>query len=182
VLPISIGPDNAALTIRTEVEGRASRFGHRLTITFLEWSAKFDLDGEEATRIVVTVNTSSLKVTSGEGGVTPLSDIDRSVILRTALRSLQSESFPQASFSADSASRDGSEYTLSGNLEIAGQQQPCDIVVTVSDGDSVWQVSAHVSVLQTDFNIKPYSAILGSLKVADGVQIELTAEIPKPSE
>lgn len=182
MLPISIGPDNATLTIHTEVEGRASRFGHRLTLTFLDWNAQVDFNGEDAASVIVTVVTSKLEVTDGEGGVTPISDIDRSVILRTTLRSLKADTYPEATFSASDVTLDGSEYTLSGSMLIAGQQQPCEIAVSVSDGDRAWQVSAQVSVRQTDFKIKPYSAILGSLKVADQVQIRLTAEVAKPSK
>lgn len=180
-MPISFGPDNATLTIHTGVEGRASRFGHRLTITLQDWSAHVEFDGEEADRVQVNVKTAELEVTSGEGGVTPLSDIDRSVIRRTTLKSLKADSHPEATFSSDSVSRQGSQYSLVGTLRVADQPLSCEIAVSVSDSGDSWQVTSHISVRQSDFGIKPYSAILGSLKVSDLVEIELTADVPKHS-
>ena len=41
---------------------------------------------------------------------------------------------------------------------------------------------ATTTVRQTDFGIKPYSAFLGSLKVADAVQVEVNLDLSDVAE
>jgi len=40
-------------------------------------------------------------------------------------------------------------------------------------------ISAHAVVTPSDFSIKPYSLLMGSLRVANEVAIEFTARHPK---
>lgn len=177
VKSLELGPDNATLTIHTDVGGRASRFGHRLTITLLDWSARVEFSDSAPSSVRASAKTAELEITEGTGGVTPITDIDRGVIKRTALKSLDVDSHPTATFTSTDISKDSANYLLKGTLEIRGRQQECEIAVSVSESDSTAQIEAELPVVQSDFGVKPYSAILGTLKVVDEVKVRLSATV-----
>lgn len=178
--PISLGPSDGELILLTSVEGRAARFGHSLTLTMREWSASIHFEGDRADRVEVSVDVSSLEVTSGTGGATPLTDIDRALIRRTALKSLRSDSEPTATFISVAVDGAESNYRLNGGTTISGKRQPVEIDVGVTENPDSWSIIGRLDLLQSDFGIKPYSAILGSLKVTDRVNVQLKADIAKP--
>lgn len=180
MLPISLGPTDGDLIIRTSVEGRAARFGHALTLTFGEWSATIHFESDRAARVEVSVDVSSLEVTEGRGGATPLTDIDRALIRRTALKSLGTSSDPTSTFVSTAVDGNESDYQLKGELTIAGKHQTVEIEVGVTENPNSWSIVGKLDLLQSDFGIKPYSAILGSLKVTDRVDVHLTVEAKKP--
>lgn len=180
MLPISLGSADGDLIILTSVEGRAARFGHSLTLTLREWSATIHFEGDRADRVEVNVDVSSLEVTSGKGGATPITDIDRALIRRTALKSLRADSDPTATFVSSAVNGGESNYQLIGELTIAGKQQPANIEVGVTENPTSWSIVGRLDLLQRDFGIKPYSAILGSLQVTDRVNVQMKADIAKP--
>jgi hypothetical protein len=47
--------------------------------------------------------------------------------------------------------------------------------LTLADG----RATGSITVTQTDFGIKPYSAMLGQLKVSDDVTVELDIALPQ---
>ena len=57
---------------------------------------------------------------------------------------------------------------------VAAHEIPVGAQITLADGHA----SAAIPVLQSDFGVKPYSLMLGQLKVADEVIVEIDAEIP----
>ena len=61
-----------------------------------------------------------------------------------------------------------------GELTIHGVTQPLSASLALADG----RATASIPVRQTDFGVKPYSLMLGQLKVADEVIVEIDAEIP----
>ena len=65
-------------------------------------------------------------------------------------------------------------FALNGDLTIGGAGRPVRIDLTQS-GE---RVSGRTTIRQTDFGIKPYSAMLGALKVADSVDIEVDVRLP----
>jgi polyisoprenoid-binding protein YceI len=62
---------------------------------------------------------------------------------------------------------------VEGDLTLLGRTRPIAFDVTVADGT----LHAVAVVTQTDFGIKPYSALFGALKVADEVKVELEARL-----
>ncbi len=49
------------------------------------------------------------------------------------------------------------------------------------DLDDTWRLSTQTVVRQSEFGVKPYSQLLGSLKVADDVSVSFTAQHVKDS-
>lgn len=170
---MKLGPDNGTVTVRTGVAGSASRMGHRLVIQVQEWSAEVEMDGQVPVSVRFAAGLDSLRVQSGSGGVTPLTVVDKQVIRRNAAKVLQSDTYPQAVFEGTVSQTDGG-MVVSGELQIHGVTQQLTTTLCV-DGR---HVTAAIPVAQTDFGLKPYSAMVGQLKVLDEVSVEVDIEVP----
>ena len=59
--------------------------------------------------------------------------------------------------------------------------RPQTVDVRTEDLEDRWSLSSETTVGQSDFGIKPYSQLLGALKVADDVRVSFTAQCAKQS-
>jgi YceI-like domain len=140
---MDFGPDNATLTVHTKRAGAAAKAGHDLTIAVERWSASLD-DGE----LSLEADPASLKVLEGHGGITPLGDEEKAAIKQTI----------------DEEILKGRPISYrSGQLTLNGVTRP--VAFSFSGGEG------RAEVKQSDFAIKPYSALFGTLKVADVVEV-----------
>nr|WP_240163283.1 YceI family protein [Mycolicibacterium sphagni] len=167
------------MQILTGVGGPAAKMGHRLTIAMASWRADVQWRGKQPVGVELVVDVDSLQVIKGEGGVTPLTGPEKGVVRSNALKALDVKKYPQITFSAEDISKTEAGYRLDGTVEIHGTSRPQTVDVAVGDSGDVWVMSASVPVLQTQFGVKPYSLFVGSLKVADEVNLRFTARHPK---
>lgn len=121
----------------------------------------------------VEVEVDSLEVREGLGGVKPLTDKDRADIRNTLRGILDSEIHPQIRFNSRVVTRSAESVTVEGDLTIRGETQP----VTVGGEFTDDRVRGSATVTQTRWGIKPYSAFLGALKLADDVGVEFDAAL-----
>jgi len=170
----TLGPDSGELLLRTGVTGSASRMGHRLTIAMRAWHATVEWDGEVPSGIEMTVDLDSLDVLRGEGGMTPLSGAEKILIRSNALKTLRAKKVPQAQFRSTSIERSGSAVRIVGLLDLAGRTAEQTVEVEVSD-ESLLGTAV---VRHSDFGIKPYSMLMGAMKVADEVGVSLAVTRP----
>ena len=167
------------LLIRTGVAGRAAQMGHRLTIAMRSWQATTQWNSGEPVSAELTVDAGSLEVVRGEGGLTPLSGPEKILVRSNALRSLGARRFPRITFAAKTIEKTEEGYRLTGALTIHGKTREQTVEVRTDDLDGSWWLSSETTVRQSEFGIKPYSQLLGSLKVADDVTVSFTAECAK---
>ena len=174
-----LNQSHGSLLIRTTVEGRAARMGHRLTLEVSAWTAEVELTHGQPTSAVLHVDLSSIEVMAAEGGVTPLTPVDRSVIKRNANKSLKTDKHPEGVFEVPAVSElvDG-QYELRGTLTLANKSAPFTVTLHAEREDSAWTISTGTSVRQSDFGIKPYSLMVGAVRVGDEVAIEFHATFP----
>lgn len=151
-----MGPQDAKLIVKTYRQGVASAVGHDLVIEVASWEATYD-DGA----LELTADPASFTVLEGNNGIKPLSDKDRKDIAKTITTKILGTS--------PIVFRSNGEN--SGTLELAGNARPISFAIT-TDPDGTFTAAAVVK--QTDWGIKPYSALLGALKVRD--EVEVTAE------
>jgi polyisoprenoid-binding protein YceI len=111
----------------------------------------------------------------GEGGVTPLSGPEKALVRANALKVLDAKRFPQIRFDADDIEETRDGYRLTGTLEIHGRSNRHVVDVRVQDVGDSWQLSSDADVRQTEFGIKPYSMLMGAMKVADDVTVSIRA-------
>ncbi|MEH3156620.1 MAG: YceI family protein [Gordonia paraffinivorans] len=170
--------DDALLEIRTDVTGKAATMGHRLTIVVTRWRAVVDRDGDRPTAVELTAEVDSLDVVHGEGGVTPLLGPEKMVARSNALKTLDAKRHPYIVFRADTVDSTESGLRLDGTLEIHGVTRAHAVDLSVEDDDGKRRLSMESVVRQSDFDVKPYSQLLGAMKVVDEVVVAFTATVP----
>nr|WP_142280126.1 YceI family protein [Mycobacterium paraense] len=167
------------LSIRTGVTGRAARMGHRLTIAMTRWEATVAWAGAEPVTAELAVDVDSFEVLHGEGGVKGLSGPEKVLVKSNALKSLDAKRYPEIRFAADTIDKADDGYRLTGKLHIRGKSRKHVIDLRTTDLGDEWRMSVESTVRQTDYGVKPYSLLMGSVKVADEVSVSFTATHPK---
>jgi polyisoprenoid-binding protein YceI len=175
----TLNPDDGELLVRTGVAGRAAKMGHRLTIAMNCWQATVMWSDGEPAAAELEVDVDSLQVLQGEGGLTPLSGPEKILVRSNALRQLGAGRFPQICFSADTIEHRPDGYRLAGTLQIRGKTRPQVIDLLTEDLGDAWRLSGQAVVRQSEFGVKPYSMVMGSLKVADDVTVSFNAQRAK---
>lgn len=177
----SIGPQDGTLAIHTYRAGMGAKVGHDLVLQATQWSGSVDLDPDNpsASAVDVTVDARSFQVVSGTGGVKPLSDKDRADICKNIdEKILQTAKFPEITFRSTEVVGSAPQVTVHGELTIHGQTHPATLDVTVEDSGGAAQARATTTIVQSDFGIKPFSAMLGALKVRDDVELDIELHLP----
>lgn len=177
--PWTLDASDGELLVRTGVTGRAAKMGHRLTIAMQRWQATVQWTEGEPARVALTVDVDSLEVLHGEGGVKALSGPEKALVRSNALKSLDAARFPEISFDADIIEKVPDGYRLTGTLRIHGKTRDQVIDLRTADLGNAWQLSTEAVVRQSDFGVKPYSLLMGSLKVADAVTVSFRGQRAK---
>lgn len=164
----SFGPNNGEMLVKIFREGMAKKAGHDLIIEVGNWSASANI-AETVTESSFsgTADVSSFSVRAGVGGVKPLSDGDKADIKKNITQKILTT--PAISF--ESTGANPSTNTVTGNMTIMGKSVPVDVKLTEAGG----KVNANLTVVQSKWGIKPFSAMMGALKVRDSVDIEISA-------
>jgi polyisoprenoid-binding protein YceI len=173
----ALGPPHARLTIRTRRSGAAAKAGHDLLIEVERWGATVDVAPDPAQSVFeLNADSRSLKVVEGTGGMKALGDDDRSSIMTT----INEEVLKGApiTFRSTAVRPDGDgRFHVTGDLEIANGISLIAFDITISDDG---RLTGGATVRQTEWGIKPYSALFGALKVADEVAVEVEGTL-KPA-
>ncbi|MBY0441389.1 MAG: YceI family protein [Mycobacteriaceae bacterium] len=159
----------------TGVAGRAAALGHRLTLVMRQWQATVQWSGGQPVGAQLVVAVDSLEVLRGDGGVKGLSGPEKTLVRSNALKTLNAERFPQICFTADTIDQTQDGYLLGGVLQIHGVSRDQVINLRTKDCGDSWQMLSQCVVRQSNFGIKPYSLLMGSLRVADQVLVSWTA-------
>jgi polyisoprenoid-binding protein YceI len=165
----TLGPDDGTLSVRTGRTGTVAKAGHDLLIEVRAWTATLDL---EAPRVTLDADATSLHVVEGTGGMKSLDEDDRANIRQT----IDDEILKRADiqFRSTAAERTDRGLAVRGELTLVGTTRPIAFDLTLADG----RVNGVALLTQTDWGIKPYSALFGALKVADEVRVEIDARLP----
>jgi hypothetical protein len=164
------GPENATLTVRTKRTGAASKAGHDLLIEVTSWSATLDPDADPA--FTLTADSRSLRVLEGSGGMQALGDDDKAGIEKTIDEEVLAGTAIEFRSSAVELGTDGAGR-VDGELELAGRRRPITIELAAGpDG----RLTGAATVRQSDWGMKPYSALFGTLKVADEVEVAIETD------
>ena len=172
----TLNASDGELRVHTGVTGRAAKMGHRLTIAMTRWQATVQWTNGEPVQAKLTVEVDSLQVLQGEGGIKPLSGPEKALVRSNALKSLDAGRFPEISFDADTIDKTPDGYRLTGTLRIHGKAREQVIDLRTADLGDSWGLSTEAAVRQSDFGVKPYSLLMGSLKVADEVTVSFDAQ------
>ncbi len=171
----SLDASQGELLVHTDVSGRAAKMGHRLTIAMTCWQAAVSWSGDRPTAVQLTVDVESLRVLRGEGGLTPLSPPEKALVRSSALSCLGSDRYPRITFRSSEIAIMSDSYRLIGALEIYGRARRHDVDVQVTDLGDTWRMRSDTELRQSDYGVKRYSMLMGSMKVADAVRVSFSA-------
>jgi polyisoprenoid-binding protein YceI len=149
--------------------------GHRLTIAMKRWQATVHWADTEPVAAELAVETDSFEVLRGEGGVKGLSGPEKTLVRSNALKSLDARRFPEIRFTAEAIDKTDGGYRLTGKLQIKGKSREHVIDLRTEDLGDSWRMSAETRVRQSDYGVKPYSLLMGSVQVVDDVVLSFTA-------
>jgi polyisoprenoid-binding protein YceI len=149
--------------------------GHNLLFHVTSWEATLVVG--DAPSVELTADGASLRVIEGSGGLQSLGDGDKLDIEKT----LDDDVLKRESVSFRSTSvqptADGSGLAVTGDLTLRGTTRPLTFAVAADGNGGLRAVAA---IKQTDWKMKPYSALYGALKVADEVEVAIDATLPAP--
>jgi polyisoprenoid-binding protein YceI len=171
-----LGPSNGALSVRTERTGAAAKAGHNLLIGVTAWEATLDVGEDLAdTSIRLDADATSLRVREGTGGMQALGDDDIASIEQTIDDDvLKRQNITFRSTHVQPAG-DGEGLSVEGELTLYGTTRPIAFELAITEDRTL---SAIAVVKQSDWGMKPYSALFGALKVVDEVLVGIEAVLP----
>jgi polyisoprenoid-binding protein YceI len=170
----TLGPDNGTLQVKTYRTGMAQKAGHDLVLDVTSWKATVDVDEDSNFAVELSADPRSLRVRDGHGGVKPLTDKDRADIHKSIDdKVLKGKAI---TFKSGEASSNGAgPASVTGEVSMGGNSRPVTFEVHVAaDG----QINSTVSLTQSEWGIKPYSGLMGALKVRDEVEVVLEGRLP----
>lgn len=173
----SIGPENGRLTISTYKAGMGAKIGHDLVLEARRWSGTVEVNAENpsASGVQVTIDARSFEVVQATGGVKALSDKDSADIAKNIDdKVLQTAKHPEITFRSTQVS----PTSIQGDLTLLGKTQPVTLALTVQEGAGDTTLTGSATVTQTKFGIKPFSAMMGALKVKDDVDMQVEITLP----
>jgi hypothetical protein len=146
-------------------DGALSAIAHDLELTV----GRFTIEVGDDLAIAARFQLDSVRVAHAVKDGRPsgaLSDGDKRKIEKTmAEEVLELRRFPEASF-AGRATAAGAGFVLTGELTLHGKTRPLTVTTRAVDGRQVAELALH----QPDYGIKPYSAMLGTLKIRPRAQ------------
>ena len=157
------GPANATLSVQTRRGGAAAKAGHDLLLEVTAWNGTLTIGADGApTAAELTADATSLRVQRGTGGMKALDDEDRANIHQT----IDDEVLERGEVAFRSTAVVGDR--VEGELTLAGRTRPLTLELSVAGDGSV---NGSATVKQSDWGMKPYSALFGTLKVLDEVEV-----------
>jgi polyisoprenoid-binding protein YceI len=169
-----LGPDDGTLSVRTKRTGAAAKAGHDLLIEVTAWQATLEVGDDPAdTSVELSADGASLRVREGTGGMKSLGDDDKANIQQT----IDDDVLERRAITFRSTAVTGADGGLNvqGELTLAGATRPLAFDLAVADDG---RLSAVAVVKQSDWGMKPYSALFGALKVVDEVEVAIDAGLP----
>jgi polyisoprenoid-binding protein YceI len=168
----TLGPQDGTLSVRTGRSGAAAKAGHDLLIEVTTWNAAVEVEADPAqTRMQLSADARSLRVREGTGGIQKLGDDEKDGIGRTIDEDVLKGAEIEFRSSTVDVGPDDSRLTVQGELRLGGRTNPISFELAVLDG----RLTGSAVLEQSEWGMKPYSALFGTLKVANEVRIEIDA-------
>lgn len=175
----TFGPENGALWVMTTRTGAAAKAGHDLLIHVTAWQATLEIGEDPAqTSVVFDADATSLRVREGTGGMQELGDDDKASIEQTIDDEVLKRMDIQFRSTAVQTAADGTRMSVQGELTLVGEARPMAFDLTVGEDG---RLAGSAAVKQTDWGITPYSALFGTLRVGDEVEVVIDVS-PRPAD
>jgi polyisoprenoid-binding protein YceI len=171
----ALGPEDGTLTVRTGKAGAAAKAGHDLVIEVTSWRATLDVAAApEAGAVALTADARSFRVRSGSDGIGPLGDEEKASIEQSIDDDVL-KGGDIAFRSSAVAVAPGGGLRVEGDLDLLGTRRPIAFDLATAEAG---RLAGRARFKQSDWGIKPFSALFGTLKVADEVEVAIDAKLP----
>jgi polyisoprenoid-binding protein YceI len=138
------------------------------------WEAEVKLgDAPEQSAMTLVADSRSLRVIHGSGGIKALTAEDKENIQKTIDDEVLKGCVIQFRSTEVRGAPGGAGLSVRGQLDLNGKQAPVTFDLAFGDDG---HMTGSATLKQTEFGMKPYSALFGALKVADEVQIAIEAK------
>jgi polyisoprenoid-binding protein YceI len=170
----ALGPEDGTLSVRTGRTGAIAKAGHDLVIAVDRWGATAQLAADPAQSVLeLTADSTSFTVLDGTGGMKALDDDDKKGIAQTLNEEVLKGT--PITFRSTAVRPDGDgPLHVTGDLELAGGTNLIAFDIDIADDG---RLTGSATVKQTAWGMKPYTALFGTLKVADEVQVSIDAQL-----
>ena len=170
----AIDPSASRFNLHVTASGWLSVFGHNLDIAIRRYEGEIQVDSVSIDRssLVLRIDAASLEV------VSKTSDQDRRDIERIMRDEvLLAREYPEIIYECSQVkvsamSNDRYWMALNGELTLRGMTRPQSVSPIVTLNNSRLGASGELSVLQTQFGIKPISTMGGGLVVKDELKFK----------
>ena len=170
-----LGPENASLRIETKRGGAAAKAGHDLVIEVRSWRGTLEISEDPGQNsLVLSADSGSMEVIEGTGGIMALTDEDKVEIERTLEDEVLQPGQVEFKSTRVTPADDGKRIQVKGELSMNGNVHPLEFGLEAGPDGAV---SARATVNQSDWGIKPYSGLFGTLKVKDEVEVIAEASL-----
>jgi polyisoprenoid-binding protein YceI len=169
-----LGPEHGTLSVQTGRTGAAAKAGHDLMIRVDRWAATVTLAADPAQSVLeLTADSTSFTVLDGTGGMKSLDADDKKGIAQTINEEVLKGT--AIAFRSTAVRPDGDRtFHVTGDLELSGGINLIAFDVEIADDG---HLTGNASLKQTEWGMKPYSALFGTLKVADEVRVSIDGEL-----
>ena len=173
----NLGPAQGSLRIRTKRTGAAAKAGHDLLIEVTSWSGTLEVGRDpDSSSVALSADGGSLRVREGTGGIQALGDEEKEGISKT----IDDEVLKRSAIEFQSTSVDGDpggrRLRVQGELELMGRRRPTQLALEIADDG---KLTGSATVKQSDWGIKQYSILFGTIKVADEVEVTIAADLER---
>jgi len=178
-----VDPSRSSLVVQIFRDGVAAKFGHDHVVqaTIFSGSVTYDPSAPALSSVAAEVWTATLKVDDaetrrrfgleGQPSASDVAEIEKSM---KAEGQLDASRFPTIAFASTTVTPDAPErYLVTGQLTIRGVTRDVRFPATVlMDGNGL-RATATLTIMQSAFGYKPYSALLGAIKNRDAVVLHI---------
>lgn len=169
----SLGGNSGNLHVYTFKEGLLSKLAHDLLIDVTNFKVNLDVPeaGFASGSLELEIQTNSLKV------ICALKDGERTDALKekdiadiekdTAGKVLHPDKYPIVNFRSKAIHEKDGGYKINGDLRLHGVTKSIDFDID-TNGENL---KGMITLLQKDYGIKPFKAMLGTLRIKNEINI-----------
>jgi polyisoprenoid-binding protein YceI len=177
----SIEKNEGELIVRLYKKGIFSGFAHDHIVIAQEFYGSVEFDEVDSTKFKISVEVPANSIASDlpevrrKYGLEVLSQKDWIEVNKTmrSSRQLDIEKYPIVRFSSGSLKRiEGESFEITGEFSLHGVTKSIVVPVTISVENGILNLQGGFSFLQSDYNIKPFSGALGTVRNKDEVLLK----------
>ena len=163
----TLGPGDGTLTVRTGKAGAAAKAGHNLVIEVTRWEATLELGDAAAAASRSRPTRARCACAPAAAACRSLGDEEKAGIAQTIDDDvLKGGTIAFRSSAVDAGATAGCASRASSTCSARRRPLAFDL-----DAGDDGRLTGSARFKQTDWGIKPYSALFGTLKVADEVEV-----------